>query len=234
MTYADAWQLDSGMRDNIIFTIDSAYFAPSADYMGGKQILLFLIGRDENDEPFEHRMSVGGDWTTADGGRTIMHPTRTKIVKTSVYGHWITAAQGIPDLLAVLYERGHPTQADIWENLIIRLRLEEISFGKNIEAREKLNPAEFMGITQITQPPLSLPAQPDTITSAIEAAKARRQQATAPAPTGLLQQMVELAKVSTTFEQFRDAALNNDDVLADSELAIQVADQTGVWAIAHP
>lgn len=55
------FELDSGLREDMVISIASAYFAPDAAYMDGKQLMLWLIGTDENDEAVDVRMSVGAD-----------------------------------------------------------------------------------------------------------------------------------------------------------------------------
>src|SRR5271165_1087112 len=122
----EAFQLDSGLREDMVITIHSSYFAPHADYQDGHVLLLFLIGTDESNEPVEIRMSVGADWTTVDG-TTISHPTkkRQQINKNSIYGHWLNFSFQIPELARVLIDRSEtlggngPRDARLWNDLIL-------------------------------------------------------------------------------------------------------------------
>ncbi len=125
----EAWELDSGLRDDMVLSVHGAYFAPHAEYQEGKQLMLWLLGVDENNEPAELRMSIGADWQTPDGGNTITHPTKKKqhINQSSIYGHWISHCFEIPDLSKVLFERGGPTDARIWVNLIIHVQARNTS-----------------------------------------------------------------------------------------------------------
>jgi hypothetical protein len=213
-------------------TIVNPYFAHNADYQGGKPILLYLNGFDENADPVEMFMSVGADWITADGGKTITHPTKTKVNRNSIYGHWLQAALEIPELRDMLFDRGAPTSADVWLNLILHLELREIKFGKNLDPIERLMPVSYLGVyedSKVSSPnPLTTTQPPLTVVTT---------EATAPSAstTGspLRVQMVELARSSANFPAFLSAALGNPEVLADDDLAQAVADQTIIWAEAH-
>ena len=129
----DEWQLDSGLRDDMVLSIHSAYFAPHAEYMQGQQLMLWLIGTDENEAPVDVRCSVGADWTTSDGGNTIVHPTKRQqhINKNSIYGHWLSYCFEIPELAKTLIERGQalgsgPRDARVWIDIILHLQLREL------------------------------------------------------------------------------------------------------------
>jgi hypothetical protein len=259
----EAWELDSGLRDDMVLSIHAAYFAPHADYQEGKQLMLFLIGVDENEEPQELRMSIGADWQTPDGGNTINHPTKRKqhINKSSIFGHWINYCFEIPELAQALISRGGPTDARIWIDLILHLQAKTLSWGPNIPDQERLMPTEYFGLTTQLAPatvapvqtapaapappiatapapaPAAPPAQPDVVfdpAAALAAAKA----AAAPQQNGspLFQRAVQLAQAATDFPTFVGAALADTNILADDELALRCADDGagGIWQIAHP
>ncbi len=235
MTYEDAYRLDSGLRESMDLTIVNPYFSHNADYQGGVPILLYLNGFDEMQEPVEMFMALGADWVTADGGKTITHPTKTRINKSSIYGHWLEYAKEIPELSRILYHRAPPTQADIWQNLILHLELREIRFGKNIDPIDRLMPVGFLGEysdTASPTPPVAISQQPATVSPADLVAQARAKAAGNNGTSPLYAQMIELAKASDTFPNFLTAALGNPEVLADDELAQQVADEGGIWATA--
>src|SRR5579872_6617321 len=107
----------------MVISIQGAYFAPHADYQGGQQLMLWLLGTDEATEPVEIRMSIGADWQTSDGGTTVQHPTKRKqhFNKSSIYGHWIQSCFDIPELAKVLIDRGSPTNAKVWIDLVLHL-----------------------------------------------------------------------------------------------------------------
>lgn len=182
----DPWKLSSGLRDDMVLQVFDAYFAPDADYQGGRQLLLHLIGVDELAEPQTLKLSIGADWETADGGTTVTHPTKKqqRINASTIYGHWISSAQEIPELVAELQRRpGGPTNAKVWEGLILHLLEKEITFGRNIDPQKRLMPAEYFGLIsdspaangQVPAPPASVPPVPPAPVAT----------APAPAPTGI-------------------------------------------------
>lgn len=253
MTYADAWQLDSGLREAMDLEIHLAYFGTSADYQGGRVYLLFLTGSDENGEPAELRMSVGGDWTSPDGGKTIVHPKKTRINKNSIYGHFISSAVALEDVVDgkllrdIMFDRGTPLEADIWVGVKMHLDLQEISFGKNVDPQERLLPTRFLGLSTESAPLAQTPAPvapqqpapaPATVTGAALSpqelvAQAKASAAVTQNGSALYQEMIQLAKASNSHADFMAAAFARADVLADEELAMQVADEaTGIWPLA--
>jgi hypothetical protein len=250
----DSWQLDSGLREDMVISIHSAYFAPHADYQDGKVLMLWLIGTDENEEPVEVRMSVGADWTT-DDGNTITHPTKRKqhINKNSIYGHWISYCFEITDLAKVIIERGDATDARVWNDLILHLQLKEISFGRNLDPQERLMPTEYFGlVTDVTPVAVaqqqvgeavkaeekveamvesSEPVDPKALVAAARAAAAKDAAVTNGSPLYL--RAVQMAKDAPDFATFVGQAFDDADILADDELAERCADQSQVWATAH-
>lgn len=231
------WELDSGLNipDTMDFTIYSAYFSTHAEYQSGNTYLLFLLGVDEDGDPQELRMSVGADWTSKDGGKSISHPTKHKVSKNSIYGHWTEAAWACEDVVDgkrlrdVLAERGNAWEADTWVNLRLHLDLVQIKFGKNIEPTNRLMPTHYLGIVSEDTPALTQPSTPTTVTPTVIITSATTSNGASP----LFQEMIDLAKASSTFPEFQKAAFERDDVLADEELAEQVADkQGGIWPLA--
>lgn len=162
----EAWELDSGLRDDMILQIHGAYFAPHADYQDGKQLMIFLMGVDENNEPAELRMSIGADWQSPDGGYTVVHPTKKKqhINKSCIFGHFISFCFEIPDLAKELISRGGPTDARIWIGLVLHLQLRTLTWGGDIRDQERLMPTEYLGLTTdavpATVPVATAPAPP--------------------------------------------------------------------------
>jgi hypothetical protein len=239
----DSWTTDSGMREDMVITIHSSYFAPHADYQDGKVLMLWLLGTDENEDPVEVRLSVGADWTT-DDGNVITHPTKKSqhINKNSIYGHWIGYSFQVPELAKVLIERGQELNdlgardARCWVDLIIHLQTKTIEFGPKVPSQERLMPIEYFGLYVDGQPatvaPNAAPApSPADVIAAARAAKAASPAASNGSP--LYARAVEMAKSAPDFATFLAAALADDEILADDELAVQVADEALVWAVAH-
>ena len=250
MSELDLWSLESGLRDDVVISIATAYFATTSDSNYPNILRLHLVGFDETGEPFTLKMSVGSDWSSVDGGRTISHPTKNRINKNSIYGHFIEASLQIPQLANVLRSRGNPLSAEVWQGLIIHCQAKEIKFGRDIEAREYLMPTEFMGFVEDGQPqtlqssvqsgtmspaptapapPAPAPAQPTPAVSAADRVAAARAAKAAPAPAAngthpLYPRLSELAKATSSHTEFLTRAFDIDEVLADDALAEHVAD----------
>lgn len=252
----EAWELDSGLRDDMVLSIHGAYFAPHADYQQGQQLMLWLLGTDENNEPAELRMSIGSDWQSPDGGNTVVHPTKKKqhINKSSIYGNWITHCFEIPLLAKTLIDRGGPTDSRIWVGLIIHLQLRTLHWGGDIQDQERLMPTEFFGLTtdpsaanmggMVTQaPPMGQapqapaaqapapPVQPTPATDQVfdpqaALAAARAAQNQGQNGSDLFGRALELAKGSADFATFLGKAFEDAEILADDELAERCADET--------
>ena len=242
----DSFKLDSGLREDMVISIASAYFAPDAAYMQGQQLMLWLIGTDENDDPVDMRLSVGSDWQT-DDGNVIVHPTKRqqRINKNTIYGFFLQFAFEIPELAKILIERSDqldgkgPLDARIWLDLVIHVQNRTLHWGGQIEDQERLMPTEYMGmVTGATlplvqeSPPVAMqsPAPADLVAQA-------RAQAQVPPPTtfngsDLYKKAIRLAQSAPDFASFLGQAFQDADILADDELAEQVADQNLIWKAA--
>lgn len=254
----DNWKLDSGLRDEVPrFTIASAYFSQTANYQDGIPFRLHLIGFDTETEPFTVKMTVGSDWVSSDGGRTITHPTRKRINNSSTYGHWINYSMQLPELRDELIRRDKeqfngqgPLVADIWTNLVLRLNAEEFQFGKpgkDNPPRAYLMPVEFFGVDTgqsggqsasmvaspnvgVQQPQVAQVASMPTPTPAERIAAARAAaQGNQAAMSPVMAQLHELAKASPTHDDFMTKAWDVDGVLADDELARLVATADAIY-----
>lgn len=252
----DPWKLSSGLRDDMVFSIHQAYFAPDAEYQGGRVLLLHLIGLDEMEEPNTLKMSVGADWESPDGGTTITHPTKKqqRINGSTIYGHWISHAQEIPELVAELQRRpGGPTNANVWTGLIVHLQERDLVFGKNIDPQKRLMPTEYFGLltdavngnvapvqtAPLQTAPMGVPQVPVSapVAAAVDPAaliaQARAQAAQAAAPASpLYQKYFDLARAAD-WPTFLATALADPEVLADDELAQQCADQSQLYTMAR-
>ena len=144
------WELSSGLRDDITFSIHLATFGFRANFNNGASLLLILVGTDENNEPFEHICSIGADWQAPDG-KHAQHPSgKSRINRQSRYGQWIAACQEIPTLWSYLQNSVGPTDANIWENLMLHLSLKNVAWKIRGESmnRDILFPDAFIGFLQ--------------------------------------------------------------------------------------
>ena len=144
------WELSSGLRDDITFNILLGTFGFRANFNNGASLLLILVGTDENNEPFEHIASIGADWQAPDG-KHAQHPSgKSRINRSSRYGQWIAACSEIPTLWSYLQNSTGPTDASVWENLILHLSLRNIQQtirGESVN-RDILLPDNFLGFLQ--------------------------------------------------------------------------------------
>jgi hypothetical protein len=257
----DNWKLDSGLRETVPkFTIASSYFAQTANYQTGIPYRLYLIGFDTETEPFTVKMSVGSDWVSSDGGRTIAHPTKKRINNSSTYGHWIYESMSLPGLREELVARTQaqfnglgPLAAGIWDNMILRLATKSYQFGRvtaDNPPRNFLMPAEFLGLdtgqgdgnsvqslvvappTQpvVAEPAVSTQASP-TPAERVAAARAARNGPVTSNP--LMTQLYDLAKSCPTHDEFMQKAWEIDEVLADDKVAELVADPSAIYSQAR-
>jgi hypothetical protein len=248
----DPWKLSSGLRDDMVLSIHDAYFAPDAEYQGGRVLLLHLIGLDELEEPQTLKLSIGADWETPDGGNTVTHPTKKqqRINGSTIYGHWISHAQEIPALVAELQQRpGGPINSKVWAGLILHLQERDLVFGRNIEPQKRLMPTEYFGLIAVSpngnvpnvqmatlqQLPMGIPQVPvaAVVDPSALIAQARAQAAAQSAPASpLYQKYFDLAR-TVEWPIFLATALADPEVLADDELAQQCADQSQLYTMAR-
>lgn len=129
--------------------------------------------------------------------------------------------------------------ARIWLDLIIHLQSKTITYGKGIPDQDRLMPTEFMGLVDAAplvqgQPvtPEPMPAvDPQAILAQARAAKAD------PAISNgspLYARALALATQAADFPTFLGLAFADEDILADEEIAQQCAEQSQIWATAHP
>ncbi len=136
--------LGSGYRDDLIFTIDVAYFTHDAAYKDGKPVLLKLTGHDEEGETYEKLYNVGEQWDTFDGGRTLRPVGKAKSVnKQSMYGHFMTSAYNCGPIPAAILDTRDPLVAETWVGLTFHLKEVEIKFGKGLDPVTQLMPIEY-------------------------------------------------------------------------------------------
>ena len=141
------WELGSGLRSNYDLTINNAFFAPDAQYQDGATILLHIEGTDEDGEEASEMYNVGKDWTSPDGGSTIISTKGSKTInRSSMYGRFIQAVFECDSKLPVLLEqRGDATDAKVWLGLTFHMDEQEITFGRGLNPTYRNMPTRFLG-----------------------------------------------------------------------------------------
>lgn len=199
------FELESGLPDDFDAVIARSWFGFKEEYQKGTVPLLLLDLEGEEIEPTNVAFSIGADWKITDGGHRVEHPKKKRFVMTSMIGrliHRVAHEIGIE-----LWERGFPTEADIWAGLAFHWKREEISFGPGI-LEEKggktthLMPTDYLPDYKVGE---------------------------AAAPTvepGLESKLVALAKASDDFNSFAKAALKVPGVGDSPKLINSVLDES--------
>jgi len=126
------YELESGLPDNFDVAIVNSWFGYKKEYQKG-EVPVLLLDLEGEGEVVTVAFSIGADWKIIDGGRRVEHPKgRKRFVKTSMIGHLINRV--VNEIGVKLWERGFPTEADIWKGLAFHWDREEIVYGKGILA----------------------------------------------------------------------------------------------------
>lgn len=142
------FELESGLPDDFDAQISTASFGFKPEYQDGKVPLLLLDLEGKEIEPTTVAFSIGADWKITEGGHKVEHPKgKKRFVATSMIGRLIDRVvnqMGVP-----MWERGFPTEADIWPGLSFHWKREDIDFGKGILAEKggkttHLMPTDFL------------------------------------------------------------------------------------------
>lgn len=229
-----------GLGEPYDLTIYMAAFGYDGQYMNGERLCLILDGVNEADEPMRELISVGDGWETLDGGRTMSFPDKPNKTfnKNSKYGKWCTfaytaAVEAKSDVLS----GKDPMDSGIWINTRWRLTEQQVlkgfknrQTGEVVEDRTGLMPTTFLGLAEDAPAP---PAQVPQVAPEAAALAARRAaladaanaSTAAPEESPIVSRLRELAK-APTFDEFVNAALAEDEVVADEELATSVIDKS--------
>lgn len=125
------FELESGLPDDFDAVIAKAWFGFKAEYQKGQVPLLLLDLEGPEVEPLNVAFSIGGDWNIVDGGKRVEHSKgKKRFVRGAMIGHLIdrvAVQMGIP-----LWERGFPTEANIWTGLAFHWKREDITYGAGI------------------------------------------------------------------------------------------------------
>ena len=205
------FELESGLPDDFDAVIAKGWFGFKSEYQQGKVPLLLLDLEGPEVEPLNVAFSIGADWKIVDGGKRVEHPKgKKRFVRTAMIGHLIhrvVEQMGIP-----LWEKGFPTEADIWTGLAFHWKREDITYGAGILEDKGGKTTHLMPTDHLA----------DFI--AIEA--------TAPAIEPDLQAtLVALAKASNDTQSFIKAALKVPGVSDNPQLVNSIIDggETGFY-----
>ncbi len=219
----ESFILGTGLKDDFTFIVDHSYFGTDAAYQDGQQLLLIWEGRDaEDDSPHTEKFSVGKGWATEDLGRTMVNPKSMKINNNSIYGRILKwAVENEKPLVALMIERGGDARSSaIWNGLKFQMKVESMNYGKEIGVRERLMPAEFLGV-EGEAPKAAAPSvassQPTSspVTTSTNGAVSMAEKI-----------LARLASTSDSFETFVEGALELPEVMSDNALRARISDES--------
>ena len=244
---ADRSQWDShfgsGLKEEYDFTIYTASFTTDLRYNNGNSYVLLLVGVDEEGEPTEEMLSVGADWESIDGGRTLTHPRKAgSINRNSAYGKWCAfAAEACEKSNSDFIFDKDPKDAFIWVNTKWRLKEKKVGeeftnkqTNEKVAARFRLVPDEFLGVEADDAPvsasqspspaPVASSPAPKTDPAAVVAASRLRAAQAATATSPVRDRLLAMVASSPDFDTFLAAATADDEVLADDVLVESLVD----------
>jgi hypothetical protein len=200
------YELESGLPDDFDAVITRAWFGYKQEYQKGEVPLLLLDLEGNDIEPLNVAFSIGADWKIVDGGRRVEHPKgKKRFVATSMIGRLIDRV--VNQMGIEMWERGFPTEAEIWTGLAFHWKREEISFGPGILEEKGGKTAHLMPIDYL----------PDF----------KIGEAAAPAVEPELEtKLTALAKASEDFNTFAKAALKVPGVGDNPKLINSVLDES--------
>ncbi|MBA7613840.1 hypothetical protein ES703_21097 [subsurface metagenome] len=127
------FELESGLPDDFDAMITRSWFGFKEEYQKGQVPLLLLDLEGAEIEPQNVAFSIGADWKIVEGNR-VEHPKgKKRFVATSMIGRLIDRV--VNKIGIELWERGFPTEADIWTGYAFHWMREEISYPGLLETK---------------------------------------------------------------------------------------------------
>lgn len=213
------WELDTGLVDDVDFTIQNASFGFDAKYQNGETLLLKLDGtvRDEAGSVSEHSQfySCGKGWEQANGGRSARREDGNdgkNFNRSSGVGlfirHMIEA--GAADAL-----RGKSQKdAAAYEGLTLHMKQTEIDYKGEIGVKQVFLPVKFVSVGGDSAPAQSAPEAEGL--SAILRVK-----------------LIKAAKDAPSHDDFILAAYEIPGVEGNPAAEAAVVDESAIWAEAN-
>lgn len=198
------FELESGLPDDFDAMITRSWFGFKEEYQKGQVPLLLLDLEGAEIEPQNVAFSIGADWKIVEGNR-VEHPKgKKRFVVTSMIGHLIDRV--VNKIGIELWERGFPTEADIWTGLAFHWMREEISYPGLLEGKggktTHLMPTDYLPDYKVGE--AAVPAvEPELETK-----------------------LATLAKASDDFNAFAKAALKVSGVGDNPKLINSVLDES--------
>lgn len=198
----------------------SVAFATDAGYMDGKVFRLCFTGaavdadsgeilKDDHDV----WLGLGKGWTSVDGGKSVVHEVgKTEFNKSSGYWAAIEHCLEDADSKAILYSRGSPRNASVWQGLTIDFAEVDLRVGKD----EKTGDPRYAKF--------EIPVALSEGTGKGSGNGTGDLEAT----------LLEIAKTADDFEDFKDKAMDaGADKAGKDFLKTRVLKESGIWAEAR-
>lgn len=220
-------QESSGGFTDFEFEVTDAYFAESEAYnqkIGGSGgLMLHLLGRTNLPEApifeidgFHPSYTLSADWQTLDGGKTITHPKGEKAKLGKNYGRFcqrvVEITEDIADTPQDPLAQADPRSAAIW--LGTKWFLEDEEFGSGQYKTRKLMPTKYLG----------------KVAGVVAGASSAGVATTPTSPSGLREQVTQLASVSATFPEFQAKLLSIPGITEDVSLLEEALNPAGIFA----
>jgi hypothetical protein len=211
----EEWETGTGLLDDVDAYITNARFGFKEAYrqVAGAEVVLLMFdlvdadGNLLNNPDAPPAYSVGSGWQVVEGGTRIVHPNRSRIIGSSMYGRLINRV--VKELKVDMAQYGSPLEAAVWDGLGFHWEQEE---HKTVggEVRTQLMPTRFLGEYQ----------GPSAGTTSKES--------TVEVPAEVMEQLTKLAK-TLELRDFQKAAMKIEAVLSNPQLLQDILDDNGFW-----
>ena len=200
------YELESGLPDDFDAMITRSWFDFKPEYQKGTVPLLLLDLEGGEIEPLNVAFSIGAEWKIVEGGKRVEHPKgKKRFVATSMIGHLIDRV--VNKIGIEMWERGFPTEAEIWTGLAFHWMREEFSYGPGILEEKGGKTTHLMPTDYLPDYKIGEAAAP-----AVE--------------LELESKLAALAKASEDFNSFAKAALKVPGVGGNPKLINSVLDES--------
>lgn len=235
-------QESGGGLSDFEFEVTDAFFAPDPKYSekaGSDILMLHWVGKAPGldsyplmtRDGFHPKWTLGADWQTMDGGKTVVHPKGKAKLGRAAGRMYKIAAEATEHLAGTdqdFLDQHDYRDASTW--IGTRWYMEEVErdFGGQIGKKTELMPTRFLGFADGTGGGSGATATTDRFDSPVNATGESNS-------NGLVDQLKALAKALDSPAAFRDAAMKVPGVTDDTTLLLSIANDgpDGFYAQNH-
>ena len=223
-------QVGGGGYDDFIFTITDAFFGPSPAFTektGVEAIFCHWIGTTDMEEVpvldedgYHPSYMLGADWEVTNDGKSVKYLGSGRERLGKWYGRVLDEilefTQDVPEGQHPFDGDAHPRDAVNWVGTRWRMKNKKYQWGGEFGNSEKLVPVEYLGKGHDTSSPAAASAP-----------------ATAASNNNLRDTVLALAKSASDYKSFQSAALAIPGVTQDTQLVMEIADESKLYAEAR-